>query len=693
MATPSLTSCFRRLGPSAAAAIVLSLTACSEGSVDPSSGSPANIAVRAVVASDVNLSAFGLWVDQVGVAVVRPPGDTIADTLVPRDPNEEELPLELTVMIQGSSEELLVQVTLYGSGLPLFEGEESMVVRASPAENVTPEIALSYVGPGANIQFLVVEPGDSVLTFGDSLRLRVTAYDAQENEVPQFFVSWQVSDNRVSVNAAGLVRAPSTRVSPTLTARTPTGVQGSGTLHVVPPPTEIRRLSDDGYEAPVGSSVPLRVRVVGADGIGIPLVSVTFVSEEGGGSVAPAVVLTDGGGVASATATFGPAVGPQVFGALVSGLSSATFAFQAIPLPAIGLDPSQVELEVAETSQLPVSSNVSVTNEGGGTLTGLTVSVEYPPGQPIGWLSGTLNRTVAPATLTLTASRGSLPPGTFSARAWVSSPVASNDPRAVDVLLTVTAVAPRMRVAPSSVSWQAAPGTPSLSPKTVSITNIGGGVLSGISVTITTGPDQPQWLNWSLSSTTAPATLTLTPQLGNVWSGLYTAEVRVSSPVADNSPRTVEATLDLFTAPTISNPGYFLMVMNDVELCAGQNPPGSSYYIYFDYSDPDGDLPVSFAAATFYGEPIRMDYQFKPNGNSGTEYLNGDVDGDWYSGYASFEPCIQFGPAENISVALTLSLYDLGGHQSNQVTINIIRPVGANAPPPGAPGAVAMPNR
>jgi nitrite reductase/ring-hydroxylating ferredoxin subunit len=67
------------------------------------------------------------------------------------------------------------------------------------------------------------------------------------------------------------------------------------------------------------------------------------------------------------------------------------------------------------------------------------------------------------------------------------------------------------------------------SAQTVAIANLGGGVLSGLSVSLTYGPGQRTgWLSLALSQGSAPATLTLTAQLGTLPVGTYAATVTVA---------------------------------------------------------------------------------------------------------------------------------------------------------------------
>jgi hypothetical protein len=73
--------------------------------------------------------------------------------------------------------------------------------------------------------------------------------------------------------------------------------------------------------------------------------------------------------------------------------------------------------------------------------------------------------------------------------------------------------------------------------------NAGGGTLDGLSVTVLYGPYGTDWLTTSLSSTTAPATLTLTAQgYVSIASPPYTATVTISSNVPGAGTKTITVT-------------------------------------------------------------------------------------------------------------------------------------------------------
>ena len=233
---------------------------------------------------------------------------------------------------------------------------------------------------------------------------------------------------------------------------------------------------------------------------------------------------------------------------------SVTFTVTAVPTPpAIALSPTGVTFTATAGGASPAAQSVSISNAGGGTLSGLTHTVAYQSGQPTGWLTAALSSTSAPSTLTLTAATGTLVAGTYNATVSVASPLASNSPRTVSVTFTVTAVPtpPAIALSPTGVTFTATAGGASPAAQSVSISNAGGGTLSGLTHTVAYQSGQPTgWLTAALSSTSAPSSLTLTAATGTLVAGTYNATVSVASPLASNSPRTVSVTFTVMAVPT-----------------------------------------------------------------------------------------------------------------------------------------------
>ncbi|MBI4421458.1 MAG: choice-of-anchor J domain-containing protein [Gemmatimonadetes bacterium] len=105
-------------------------------------------------------------------------------------------------------------------------------------------------------------------------------------------------------------------------------------------------------------------------------------------------------------------------------------------------------------------------------------------------------------------------------------------------------------LSPTSVTFTATQGGANPAAQAVNVTNSGSGTLSGLAVgTITYGTGASGWLSASLSSTTAPSTLTLTATTGSLGAASYTATVPITSSAATNSPQNVSVTFTVSSAP------------------------------------------------------------------------------------------------------------------------------------------------
>jgi hypothetical protein len=109
---------------------------------------------------------------------------------------------------------------------------------------------------------------------------------------------------------------------------------------------------------------------------------------------------------------------PQEPASIVLSQTSASFQFSA---------------GTGQTSDV----QVTVSNGGGGTLSGLTTNVTYQAGQPTGWLVAHLSTTTAPSVLTFPLVPIDLSDGTYNATVAVASEGVSNSPQNVNVTLVV----------------------------------------------------------------------------------------------------------------------------------------------------------------------------------------------------------------------------------------------------------------
>ena len=110
---------------------------------------------------------------------------------------------------------------------------------------------------------------------------------------------------------------------------------------------------------------------------------------------------------------------------------------------------------------------------------------------------------------------------------------------------------PAIGLNPTTITFTTTAGASDPAPQTVSVTNAGIGTLSGLSASITYNTGTPGWLGQSLSTTTAPSTLTLTTTQGSLPAGTYTATVTVSSSIPGVAPQPVNVTLQINPGPAI----------------------------------------------------------------------------------------------------------------------------------------------
>lgn len=236
---------------------------------------------------------------------------------------------------------------------------------------------------------------------------------------------------------------------------------------------------------------------------------------------------------------------------------SVTFVVTTPPAPVISLSSSALAFAAVAGTGNPASQKVVITNGGTGTLSAVSIDPPlYGPGQPIGWLVATLSGPTAPDTVTLAATTGTLPAGTYTATMAVKSAAGgvTNSPQTISISFTVAAApAPTIALSSSSLTFAATAGGASPAAQQVSVTNSGTGTLSDVAVDPPVyGAGQPTgWIAVSLSGPTAPNSATFTATTGALAAGTYNATVSVKSSASGvtNSPQTVSVTFTVAAAP------------------------------------------------------------------------------------------------------------------------------------------------
>jgi hypothetical protein len=238
-----------------------------------------------------------------------------------------------------------------------------------------------------------------------------------------------------------------------------------------------------------------------------------------------------------------------------TGGAEAEAAVEVSPAPVIGLSESELRLEAAAGDAATVQGQVRVANEGGGSLSRLSVEIAWVGDGPTGWLSAELDRDEAPATLAVRATARDLGRGTHRAEIRLHSAAAENSPGIVRVILEVTEEPPSIELSTSAVgfSWQAGASAPPA--RSLHITNGGGGELRGLEASLEFASGQPTgWVSAGLEGRTAPTRLVIGIRPSGLGPGEYEGTVVVRAEGAANSPRSVRVRLTVDERPPDSDP-------------------------------------------------------------------------------------------------------------------------------------------
>ncbi len=555
----------------AALAVVVSVCLSALGCFDslaPDAGQRVQLAFYPVFEGYGPLDGAPSDVDSFRFEINNPPNppDTIYRHL---PPGQDTIQLSVVVRVGGGLD--TVGIAFHGfnstSGTELYAGTQSVELHAGIPAPPQP-VQAGYVGPGKGIGSLVVNPRQFAINPGQAAALTYTGFDTlgvamPDDSVPVHFRS---RDNHIAqVDAAGRVLGMADGVVEIIIASVARNtIRDSARVTVTSAP------------APLIGLAPTTITFNGVSGGSDPAAQTVAVTNVGGqvlaglavGTIAYGTGATDwlsatlGGTTAPATLTLTPQVDSLPAGTYTatvpvtaSGVSnspqSVAVTFVVAPPPAIALAPTAVSFNGVTGGASPAAKTVNVTNGGGGTLSGLAVgTITYGAGAT-GWLAASLN-TTAPSTLTLTPTITGLAVGTYTATVPVTSGVASNSPQTVSVSFVVGA-GPAIALAPTTITFNGIATGASPAAQTVSVTNSSGGTLSGLATgAITYGAGATGWLSASFSTSTAPSTLTLTPNITGLAAGTYTASVPVTSGVATNSPQTVSVTFNVAAGPAIA---------------------------------------------------------------------------------------------------------------------------------------------
>lgn len=222
--------------------------------------------------------------------------------------------------------------------------------------------------------------------------------------------------------------------------------------------------------------------------------------------------------------------------------------FEVGSRPAIQVSPTSIAFYALQDSIDPLPQTIQIGNAGGGTLGGLVLTgPHYGPGAS-GWLDASLSASVAPAQVLLQASIAGLPGGTYYADLEIGAAAVQDSPRTVRVVLTVEG--PWIYLAFNGAPFTLARGTVS-GPSWFPVYNGGGGVLSGLSLTLNqTGPPGLVTVGFN-GPPTAPVSVGITRNATGVPVGAYSAEVIISSSLLNVRPDTMVFEITVEPEPRI----------------------------------------------------------------------------------------------------------------------------------------------
>lgn len=486
--------CLHRVALAAAGALVLALSACDQRPTGAAGPAPTlRIAMRAAVTGNTN-DALGR-VENAHVKVTLN-GALVADTTLPYTAGG----LELAVRLPEPSGTVSVAIDLLYHGQVLFRGSGSAEVQRGTETRVPITITPVVVG--------VVGPDSLVFTaLGDSTRLRGAAVLASGDTVLEAPLTWSSdSGATIRVGADGMVTAlrdgqGRARVS-YLTFSHVTGVRVQPTVAKV-------TVSPDSLSLFVDSTGTLAAVARDRNGNVLQRPISWSSSNAAVASVNNGVVRAVAPGTATITAT------------AESQSATARIAVKQVPVASVQVTPASAELliggSVALTARtLDAKGNVLV-------------------GRPITWSSSN------PAVATVDAS------GIVNALAVGAASVTATSERQSGSA-SIQVVQPLVAAWPGTLGFRGYPGTAPQT-QTVSITNAGGGSLTGLATSVAWGSGASGWLSVSLSSSTAPATLTVTAAPGALPAGTYTATITVSSGVAGSGTAQVTVQMTLVPRP------------------------------------------------------------------------------------------------------------------------------------------------
>ena len=498
----------------------------------------------------------------------------------------------------GASEQLLRINRDAGGSWQLVTGSTADVA----AKFVTGSLTSfsTYAVLSSPITGVSTTPDHVTLEQGATQQLVATARDDANATVTDVVIDWRSSNTAIATVAPdGVVTAvaPGGPINITATAN---GRSGTTTVTVIPGPViglPVHRV--DFNAIPGGADPASQVIDVSNSGVGT-LEGLSVTSDAGwltatlAASVAPTKLTLH---ATTGTMAAGTYTATVTLSSTHAGVASSTISVVfTITQPGIRLSASSLQFSALVGGPDPNGQQVAVTSATSDPIGGLSVSVSCPVQSPCDWLRAVLNGTSTPTQLTLQALAASLPIGTYTAIVTVSSTQQGIAPATLTVTFVVSS-GQSIVLSASTASFTGTTGGPNPGAQTISVTDGGSGTLPGLAATVTYPTGEPiGWLSATLSQTTAPATLTITPNTAGLASGTHGAIVTVSSSLSDVAPRTVAVALTLLGPSIIINAGD-----NEAAMAGTAVPTPPSVLVRDGLGIPMVGLSVAFAVTAGNG--------------------------------------------------------------------------------------------
>ncbi len=219
-----------------------------------------------------------------------------------------------------------------------------------------------------------------------------------------------------------------------------------------------------------------------------------------------------------------------------SGLTTFTPAGSPPPAvpPAIGTSPTSLSFTATQGGVNPATQTVSISNQGGGTLT-------WSATENAAWLVVTPSSGTGNGAVTVTVTTGNLTAGTYNSTVTMNASGTSSVAVPVTFTIATAPVPPAIGASPTSLSFVVTQGGGNPASQTLSISNTGGGSLTW------SASDNVDWLTLSPATSTGNGVVTATVTTGARTAGTYNANITLNAIGA--SPVTVPVTLTVTTSP------------------------------------------------------------------------------------------------------------------------------------------------